>query len=424
MERKAITVTALNKYLKYRLDNDANLQNIFLRAEISNFKPHSRGHFYFTLKDEESQIAAVMFANNAKSVLFEPKNGTKVLVEGYVSIYEVAGTYQLYVTRMTLDGIGDLYLAYEKLKKKLEDLGMFDAAHKRPLPAFPKTVGVITSPTGAAVRDVINIINRRFPLTKILIYPALVQGDEAKNSIVKMIEKANADAICDVLIVGRGGGSIEDLWAFNEEIVANAIYHSRIPIVSAVGHETDFTIADFVSDLRAPTPSGAAELVVPDREKLKQDLDKLKQKIVYLENNRLSMAHKSLETVLQSLVFRNPDRLLEKSRMRVLALSDRLEQTDPAKVLVKRNEQVTQFSERLDRGFTQIYVKNAHQFEIMAGKLELLNPLAIMKKGYAVVKKNQRIIRSVQEVALHDSIDVVLQDGTVEGIITGIRKEA
>jgi exodeoxyribonuclease VII large subunit len=424
MERKAITVTALNKYLKFRLDQDANLQNIFLRAEISNFKPHSRGHFYFTLKDEESQIAAVMFANNAKSVLFDPKNGTKVLVEGYVSVYEVAGTYQLYVTKMTLDGIGDLYLAYEKLKKKLEEKGMFAAAHKKSLPAFPKTVGVITSPTGAAVRDVIHIINRRFPLTSILIYPALVQGEEAKNSIVKMIEKANADAIADVLIVGRGGGSIEDLWAFNEEIVANAIYQSRIPIVSAVGHETDFTIADFVADLRAPTPSGAAELVVPDSEKLRQDLDKLKQKLDYVENNRLRTAKKSLQTVLQSAVFRNPDRLLEKSRMQVLNISDRLEQTDPAKVLLKKSEQISQFSQRLDRGFHRIYLQNAHLFTLMAEKLELLNPLAIMKKGYAVVKKNQKIIRSVQEIAPQDMIDVVLQDGTADCIVTGIRKEA
>lgn len=423
MERKTITVSALNRYLKYRLDNDPNLQNILLRAEISNFKRQSRGHFYFTLKDEESQISAVMWASNAKSVLFEPKDGTKVLVEGYVSVYEVSGTYQLYITKMTVDGVGDLFLAYEKLKKQLEEKGMFDPLHKRELPAFPKTVGVITSPTGAAVRDIIHIINRRYPLTEILIYPAVVQGDEAKISIVKMIEKANRDAIADVLIVGRGGGSIEDLWAFNEEIVANAIYQSRIPVVSAVGHETDFTIADFVSDRRAPTPSAAAELVVPDRETLVQDLLKLEQKMEYIQKTKIDFCERKLKTILQSIIFRNPDRILEKNQMRFVNLSDRLEQSHPAKMLEKKTEQLSQFGLRLDLYYRRAYEKSVHEFQIMTEKLSLLNPLSIMKKGYAVIKKEEKIIRSVEDVAVKETIAVTLQDGLLDCLITGIRKE-
>ncbi|MCK4552450.1 MAG: exodeoxyribonuclease VII large subunit, partial [Tenericutes bacterium] len=265
MERKYLTITALNRYLKYKFDNDQNLQKILIKAEISNFKHHSRGHMYLTLKDDKAQISAVIFASNTKSLNFKPKDGDKVIVEGHISVYEPYGTYQVYIRKMDLDGIGDLYLAYELLKEKLEKLGLFEIEHKQPLPKYPKSIGVVTSPTGAAVKDIINVLSLRYPLARIIIYPALVQGINSKKSISDQINQANRDNLVDVLIIGRGGGSIEDLWPFNEEVVARSIYASKIPIVSAVGHETDFTISDFVSDVRASTPSHADELCVPNK---------------------------------------------------------------------------------------------------------------------------------------------------------------
>ena len=264
MEERYLTVTALTKYIKYKFDHDTNLKEVLLEGEISNFKHNSRGHFYFTLKDENASISAIMFATQASNVKFEPTDGMKVYVKGSLSVYEASGSYQIYVTEMKSDGIGDLYLAYERLKKELERKGLFDQAHKKPIPRFPKTVGVITSPTGAAVRDIIKTIERRYPLCSVVLYPAIVQGDKAKDDVVKQINKANKDRICDVLIIGRGGGSIEDLWAFNERVVAKAIYDSEIPIISAVGHEIDFTIADYVADIRAATPTAAAEIATPN----------------------------------------------------------------------------------------------------------------------------------------------------------------
>ncbi|HRY78327.1 MAG TPA: exodeoxyribonuclease VII large subunit [Candidatus Izemoplasmatales bacterium] len=424
MERKPITVSALNKYLKYRFDNDANLQNVLLRAEISNFKRHSRGHLYFTLKDEESQIGAVMFFGNAKNLPFEPKEGDKVLVEGYVSVYEPNGTYSVNVARMTLDGVGDLFLAFEQTKKRLEALGWFDPAAKRPLPMFPSVIGVVTSPTGAAVRDIINIINRRYPLVTILIYPALVQGEGAKNSIASMIAKANRDGKADVLIVGRGGGSIEDLWAFNEEIVAQAIRASRIPIVSAVGHETDFTISDFVADLRAPTPSGAAELVVPDRVQLMQTIDKARNRADLAWLSRIRAENNRLRALQDSFVFRDPRRLWEKSAYRLLHANERLEQASPKKILDKNKEKTALLLQRAQQAFQSGWERQAALFARAADKLELLNPLAIMKKGYSVIKKEQRIVRSVTELTLGDRLETILADGTAETEVVGLRKDA
>ena len=271
-EKTYLTVTALTKYIRYKFDNDVHLVSVLLEGEISNFKRHSRGHFYFTLKDSNAQISATMFYSEAKKVLFEPKDGMKVLVKGSVSVYEPQGIYNINVVEMEEKGVGSLYLAYEKLKKELQEGGYFDPSHKKPLPEFPKAIGVLTSPTGAAVRDCIQTIGRRYPMAKIYVYPTLVQGEEAKHSVVKNIELANEQGLVDVLIVGRGGGSIEDLWAFNEKIVAMAIYNSKLPIISAVGHETDTTIADLVADKRAATPTAAAELATPNLENLKNSL--------------------------------------------------------------------------------------------------------------------------------------------------------
>ena len=257
MNNNYITVGALTRYIKYKIDNDVNLQTVYIKGEISNFKHHSRGHFYFTIKDEESRINAIMFASSTKNINFEPVDGMKVLVKGRISVFEQTGNYQIYVTNMTEDGVGNLYALYEKLKKQLASEGLFDQKYKKEIPKIPKRIGVVTAPTGAAIKDIISTINRRYPLCEVILFPSLVQGKEAKDDIVKNIKIADTYNL-DTLIVGRGGGSLEDLWAFNEEIVARAIFECKTPVISAVGHEIDFTIADFVADYRAATPTGAA----------------------------------------------------------------------------------------------------------------------------------------------------------------------
>ena len=284
---KYITVTQLNRYLKYKIDNDPNLGIVFLKGEISNFKNHTRGHFYFTLKDDTSRINAIMFQGNASKMKFLPVDGMKVLVTGRVSVYEASGAYQIYVDSMLEDGVGSLYLAFLQLKEKLEKEGLFKNEHKRVIPKIPQRIGIITAPTGAAIKDILSTIKRRFPLVETILFPALVQGENAKDDIVKKIKIANTYDL-DVLIVGRGGGSIEDLWPFNEEIVARAIYESKIPIISAVGHEIDFTIADFVADKRAPTPTGAAEMAVPDKTDIQSYLNQINirlEKAIYNKIN-------------------------------------------------------------------------------------------------------------------------------------------
>ena len=275
MNNKYLEISALTKYIKYKFDNDEHLRKVYLKGEISNLKIHSTGHLYLSLKDEYSKINAIMFSSSAKKMLFTPKDGMKVLVTGRISVYEATGNYQIYIDEMLEDGIGNLYIAFEQLKEKLKNEGLFDSAHKRKIPRIPSRVGIITAPTGAAIKDILSTIKRRYPLCETILFPSLVQGDNAKDDIVRNIELANNYEL-DVLIVGRGGGSIEDLWPFNEEIVARAIYNSKIPVVSAVGHEIDFTIADYVADLRAPTPTGAAEMVVPNTSDLINYLNQLK----------------------------------------------------------------------------------------------------------------------------------------------------
>lgn len=423
MERQYLTVTALNRYLKFKFDNDTNLQDVLLKAEISNFKRHSRGHLYFTLKDEQSQISAVMFLSNASKLLFLPKEGSKVIVEGYVSIYETAGSYQVYVTKMSEAGIGDLYQAYEMLKAKLEKEGLFLEEHKSSLPRFPKTIGVITSPTGAAVRDIIHIINRRYPLARIIIYPALVQGVEAKQSITEQIRKANNDKLVDVLIVGRGGGSIEDLWAFNEEIVARAIYDSCIPVVSGVGHETDFTIADFVADRRAPTPSGAAEIVVPDQKELLQDISDLRYRLTALSKRMFLKKQDELKKIVSSTVLIKPKRLLENYELRFSALYERLQQQKPDRLLSGLNDKVCAFERTLRLQTDNIYKTKLYRMVALIEKLELVNPLSIMKKGFAIVKKDNRLVRSINDVLIDDQLNLVVTDGSLDCKVLNIRKD-
>jgi exodeoxyribonuclease VII large subunit len=414
MERKYLTVTALNRYLKYKFDNDINLQKILLKAEISNFKRHSRGHLYLTLKDDKSEISSVMFLGNTSSLNFLPKNGDKVIVEGHISIYEVRGTYQIYIKKMSLDGIGDLYLAYERLKEELEKLGMFKDDHKLPIPKFPRTVGVITSPTGAAVRDVINVISIRYPLAKIIVYPALVQGPDAKASIVNQIEAANQDKLVDVLIVGRGGGSIEDLWAFNEEMVARAIYKSTIPIISAVGHETDFTIADFVSDMRASTPSHAAELCVPSQKDIVKLLANYKDRLRVSLSLKNEFNYKHFKQVISSNVFKNPEKVFENTKLKLLYLEDKLNAYKPKKQIEHYQENIVSYTSRLNQKIGNVITAYSKNFISLTEKLELVNPLAIMKKGYTVVKQDKNIKKSVKDIDQSKPLEINFHDGALD----------
>ena len=389
-EERYLTVTALTKYIKYKFDHDHHLEEVLLEGEISNFKHNSRGHFYFTLKDENSQISATMFASYASKCKFEPENGMKVFVKGKVTVYEPSGTYQINVTEIKNDGIGDLYLAYEKLKKELAEKGLFNPEHKRPLPRFPKTIGVITSPTGAAIRDIINTISRRYPLCQVILYPAIVQGDDAKDNIVAQIKKANFDNYCDVLIVGRGGGSIEDLWAFNEPVVAYAIYDSNIPVISAVGHEIDFTIADFVADKRAATPTAAAELATPD-------IRVLKENIIY-----------DLNQILKRTKY-----IFEERKMYLANLDKRLEALNPVNTLKHKREVLEGDVMRLNMLINQILTMKKHRFELLKKELDSKNPLSIMERGYSISESEGKIVTSIQDVKKDSIMETKLIDGSI-----------
>ena len=421
MVRQYLTVTALNRYLKYKLDNDSELQNILLKAEISNFKRHSRGHLYLSLKDDNSSISAIMFVSHTARLNFNPKDGDKVIVEGYISVYEAYGTYQIYIQKMDLDGVGDLYLAYERLKEDLAKKGYFKEEHKKPLPKFPKTVGVITSPTGAAVRDIINVIGSRFPLTKIIVYPALVQGVNAKESIVEQIEKANSQGLVDVLIVGRGGGSIEDLWAFNEEIVAEAIYNSKVPVISAVGHETDFTIADFVADVRASTPSHAAELAVKNYRDVLVDIEsyqiRLKNSLSNLYNNSL----KHYTTIINRNVLKNPRRLIEAKELYFSNLYDRLVKVSPVNVISNKKDRIINLEKQLKSDYKYQLNQIQSDYNHLLEKLELVNPLNIMKKGFAIVKQDDLIKKHISEIDKDKSLKIEMNGGEIIAQIKDMR---
>lgn len=386
-----VTVTALTKYIKWKFEHDHHLEDIFVTGEISNFKHHSRGHFYFTLKDDGAAIGAMMFASSAMKVKFEPKDGMKVFLRGRISVYEPSGTYQIVVSEMKSDGVGDLYLAYEQLKKELGELGLFDSAHKKPIPQIPKVIGVVTSPTGAAIKDIINTITRRFPFCKVILYPALVQGEEAKNSIVEQIKLAEEQALCDVLIVGRGGGSIEDLWAFNEKIVAYAIYNCNIPIISAVGHEIDFTIADFVADKRAATPTAAAEIATPNKDVLKQNIIQ----IYGILNKNIKNFFDNYKLILGNL---------EKS----------LDNNSPKTTLIHKREIVDAKFNSLGLMIKAILANKENSYKVLIEKLKALNPLQIMDKGYSIAKHNDEIVRSVKQVKENDLIDITLNDGSIK----------
>ena len=413
MNDKYITVTQLTRYIKYKIDNDAHLNEVFLRGEISNFKAHSRGHFYFTLKDETSRINAIMFASNTRSLKFVPQDGMKVLVTGKVSVYEANGGYQIYVNELLEDGIGNLYIAFEQLKKKLEEEGLFKDIYKKPIPKIPKKIGVITAPTGAAIRDIISTIKRRWPLTEIYLYPALVQGEDAKDDIVRQIKRADLAGL-DTLIVGRGGGSIEDLWAFNEEIVARAIFECSTPVISAVGHEVDFTIADFVADLRAPTPTGAAEMAVPQ---LKDIENYLHQVVIRLNNSitsHIKMDRQRLMKLTSRSIFQNPIMIYQTKELAFDHLMERLKFSLVNLKNIKEKEFIQIKNSYVLRNPYQLLEQKKNRFVPVLAKLETLSPLLTLKRGYTITKKDDKVINSSKSLKKDDLLEVEFQDGVVQ----------
>ena len=419
-EVKYYTVTQYNQAIKNFLDSKTECQIVHIRAEISNFKGHTRGHLYFTLKDEESRISAVMFSSSAAHLNFEPKDGDEVLVDGRISVYVPNGGYQVYVDNMTLAGNGDLLRKFEELKNKLFEEGLFAPEHKRPIPKYPNKIGIVTAPTGAAIRDILSTIKRRYPLCETILFPSLVQGEEAKFDVVRQIEKAQEFDL-DVLIVGRGGGSIEDLWAFNEEIVARAIYASRIPIISAVGHEPDFTIADFVADLRAPTPTGAAEMAVPNMVDLINYIRQMEIRINGHINNKLEYLRKNLINLSTSYVLSNPLASFEIKEQKLDTLINRIQQNVTYKLESSNAKFNNLKNNRILLNPLDLFVKYNNTLELVINKLELLNPLGVLSKGYSVTKVNNKVITSSKEVKVKDTLNIKLLDGEIDAVVEGVK---
>ena len=444
MNTKYYTISALNKAIKNMFDNKLELQNIHLKGEISNFKHHTRGHFYFTLKDENSALSAIMFNYNAKNITFEPQDGMKVLVTGRISVYETGGTYQIYVNEMIPDGLGNLYLEFEKLKKKLESEGLFKKEYKKPIPRFPTKIGIITASTGAAIRDILSTIKRRFPLVETILFPTLVQGNDAKDDIVKNIQIANTYDL-DVIILGRGGGSIEDLWAFNEEIVARAIFDSTIPIISGVGHEIDFTISDFVADLRAPTPTAAAELAVPNKIDVLDMLRQINIRLIKGIDNKINYNKDKLNNLKNSYVLKNPSSLYEKLEQNFDHLYERL--INAIKINISYNKErlntlkssfifknpkflfadmaynYNDLINRLKKEINNILDNKKNEYVNLLSKIEILNPITTIKRGYSVTRKNDKIIKTIKDIKKEEIIVTEVQDGKIESIVKEIYEE-
>ena len=399
MTQNILSIAQLNEYIRGRMDADPLLAQVAVRGEISNYKMYPSGHHYFTLKDESSALKCVMFKGNAMRLRFRPENGMKVIAMGKVSVFPRDGAYQLYCTAMAMDGVGDLYAAFEQLKKKLEAQGLFEVSHKKPLPQYPGTIGIITSSAGAAVHDMLRILRKRYPLSKVLLLPVRVQGAEAPGEIAAAIRYANYWKLADLLIVGRGGGSIEDLWAFNDERVAYAIYESQIPIISAVGHEPDVTISDFVADLRAATPSNAAELAVPDQDSLRQNLDSMTSVMVSAFSRQMKAAQKHLDVLSASPALRSPDGYLQQREQGLELLKNRM--------IAAQNQNITR--------------KN-QQFIAAVSKLDAMSPLKVLSRGYAMAQNQDReVLRSVKQVQSGDNISITVSDGRIDATV--INKE-
>lgn len=445
MSTTYLTVKALTKYLKRKFDADPHLREVYVKGELSNVKIHTTGHIYFTLKDESSRIPAAMFRGAASKLKFRPENGMQVYIRGDVNVYESQGSYQLYAQEMEPDGVGGLFVAFNQLKEKLQQEGLFNPNFKQPIPKFPERVGVITATTGAAIRDICTTIARRYPQAEVCIYPALVQGANAAPDVVRKIQQANAEAQVDVLIVGRGGGSIEDLWAFNEEIVARAIFESRIPIISAVGHETDTTIADYVADLRAPTPTAAAEMAVPNRQELYQHVLTGQSRLHQYMTGRLHFERSRLTKLQQSYPLANPERLYRPFTERLLQQDAQLQNAVKFYVLQRKNEQqqltnqlkgyspehrvklatkqLEQQSLQLTRAMQQLLITRRQQFANTVRTLEILNPLSLMSKGFTVTYHEGKVVQSVKQLNEKDQIQIQFVDGQVQAKVTSIQNK-
>ena len=412
MNNNYITISELNRYLKSKFENDTNLRMVYLKGEISNFKAHTRGHYYFTLKDETSRLNAVMFSYHTGNLKFMPCDGMKVLVVGRISVYEQTGSYQIYVENMAEDGIGNLYVAFEKLKKDLAKEGLFNPEHKKRIPRMPKKIGIVTASTGAAIRDILTTIKRRYPICETILFPALVQGNDAAADIVKKIELANTYDI-DTLIVGRGGGSLEDLWPFNEEIVARAIYNSKVPVISAVGHEIDFTISDFVADLRAPTPTAAAELAVPDTSTILNYLETAKGRSYQAINNTINNYQIRINNVANSYILKKPTAMYEILEQKLDNLIDKLNKEIN---IVIDNNKVRLFKSSnsyILSNPSMLYKFKEQALLSLTEKLEVLNPISTLNRGYGIIKKDNTVISSITNIKDNDDIVINLKDGNI-----------
>lgn len=445
--QKIFSIKDLTRYIKMKLDADAILQNLWVRGEISNFTRHSSGHLYFTLKDQDSRIKCVMFARSAARLPFAPQNGTRVIANGSISVFERDGQYQMYINSMQPDGIGSLYLAFEQLKRKLEAEGLFAQERKRPIPSFPAAVGVITSPTGAAVRDILITLQRRNPSVPVLLYPVSVQGTHAAPSIVRAIREMNERREVDVLIVGRGGGSLEELWAFNEEEVARAIHGSAIPVISAVGHETDVTIADFAADLRAATPTAAAELAVPNRMELRQEVMHLKQRMLGAMNAAVSSNREQLGRLKHSPFLTNPRRQLmmqqterldryqselayymksvvQASKERHARLDRRLSAGSPREAARQASRSLDMNKLQLLQRMNALMRERRYGFDMNLRRLDALSPLKVMQRGYSLAyNENEQLVKSIHDVQLGDRVRVRLTDGELDCQVWGMKGE-
>ncbi len=423
MNNKYLPVSVINRYLKDLFDRNEHLQTVYLKGEISNFKGHSTGHLYFSLKDENSRINAIMFSSYAKKLNFVPADGKKVLVTGRISVYESSGSYQIYVDDMQEDGVGNLYLAYEKLKADLEKEGLFDKKYKKPIPKYPSVIGIVTAPTGAAIKDILSTIKRRYPICKTILFPCLVQGEYAAKDIVKKINEAQGYEL-DVLIVGRGGGSIEDLWSFNEEIVARAIFDSKIPIISAVGHEIDFTIADFVADMRAPTPTGAAELAVPNLVDLNNYLEQLKIRTRESIQKKVNYQKLALDSLKSSYVIKSPMIMYESKKQKLDTMLEKINTL----IFNQKNTYVQKLdyikNNHIFKNPTILYKDKMKELNILLEKLELVSPMHVIKRGYSIVlDHDNKVISSVKNIKSKDKIKIRLSNGIVDAEVLNVTKE-
>ena len=399
MAMQPVSVTQLTQYIKLLLDKDEILSQVCVRGELSNYKAHSSGHQYFTLKDEGAVISCVMFRSDAMKMRFRPESGMKVILYGRVSLFPKSGQYQIYVTAMQPDGVGALAVAFEQLKRRLYEEGLFDPAHKQPLPSYPHRVALITSPTGAAVRDMTRILGRRWPMAEVLVCPVRGQGEGAAEEIAQMLDYVDKHQLADVIITGRGGGSLEDLWAFNEEIVARAIYRCTIPVISAVGHEPDVTISDYVADVRAATPSNAAEIAVQDEAAIRSALRQLQLRLEQVEGRKLTQLRQRLDALAQKPVMKRPEAYLQQQEL-----------------------QLEMLRQRLEHAGTGVVQKNALRFQRAAAKLDALSPLKVLSRGYAMVTREDAVVRSVTQLQPGDPVAVALSDGTVQCTVDAVQR--